>query len=137
MVKDFENTCPTLWTFFGILLNSTGVKHMAESMNKQDDYWTEITYHGDELIRPGSETQESQTVSETLADMPDEDWGDDLVEEDWVEIESSGLGATEKVATEGKADVWSTNAGTPWKKRSGAGFRRQLERTKLVSYSSA
>lgn len=134
MANTFENTCPTLWALFGLLLNAATFKNAAVMANKRGDYWTEITYREASHTSAHSNTQSQthQTHTETLADMPDEDWGENLIDEDSLDVEVTYKMTEQPVA--GGGDEWSTTAGTPWKKQTGNGFWRQLERTNLVSY---
>lgn len=134
MADKFENTCPTLWAFFGLLLNAASVKNALATANKRGDHWTEITHqhasHAPANTNPQS--QAHQTPTETLADMPDEDWGESLVDEELLDDEAINTMPEDRTAW--KDDEWGTNAGTPWKKKTGNGFWRQIERTNLVSY---
>jgi hypothetical protein len=130
MANTFKNNCPTLWALFGLLLNAATVKNAAMSANKQGDCWMEITYQDIRQTSAHTNSQ-SQTPAETLADMPDEDWGDDLLDESWLDSEATDAMAKQTVA-EGDIE-WSTGAGTPRKKKNGNGFWRQLERSNLVS----
>ncbi|KAG8764118.1 hypothetical protein FRC12_008256 [Ceratobasidium sp. 428] len=132
MAKTFENTCPTVWKLFGVLLNATTAKKLAESANKRGDYWMDITYQEVELEDSADITsRQSQTASEDLADMPEEDWGNELIEEDWGDVDTASVEVPGQGADEAKSGTLNVATDASYKNRRKRGLRRQIERTKL------
>jgi hypothetical protein len=125
MAQTFEELCPTLWRLFGVLLNTTAVQNAAVTANDRGDYLTEITYReGSDTPAPiGKRSRAAETVSETVEDMPDEDWGRQSENEDSADEGAGGSGerigttttAVGAGAPEGqKSNIWSASTGAPW-----------------------
>jgi hypothetical protein len=147
MAKAFEDTCPTLWQLFGALLNAVAMQNPAVSANNRGNYLTEIAYRDGEDMPTPSKGQKGramdQTVSETVDDMPDEDWGRQLEDDDSSdEGMEAGEGETamelDGVQMPGRqrAGVWSAKTGALWQTGTGSVAQRQLQRTHVVSQPS-
>lgn len=143
MAKTFEDTCPTLWQLFGVLLNVVAVQNAAGVANNRGDYLTEITYRDGEDM-PAPHIRRPQATDQTTLNAsdytPDEDWGRQTDDED--SSDEAMQDGEERIAADTEAaggseslspGVWKASSGAPWQLKTGSAVQRQQSRVILAT----
>ncbi|KAG8687542.1 hypothetical protein FRC09_013438, partial [Ceratobasidium sp. 395] len=63
--------------------------------------------------------------------MPEEDWGDELIEKDWGDIDTASVEVLGQGTDDVKSGTLNAVTDASWKNHLCGGLRRHIERTKL------